>query len=210
MNKTLVGLLLALAATGAAAQQYNCKTKAGMAYSSDKPCSTLDGSTTDYSNPALRSSPTPAQPSVSYSTLRSGYTAAGRGEAPPWLRYMSASCSSLHDALRTAQGRGLKPETVATMRRDYERDCLENERQALLRASQESRDGAMQQRDSAIANAQQEKLSREQMALRAEQCAESRRILNTKKARPNLTDGEKAELAKFEENFKSRCSSSAG
>ncbi len=36
-------------------------------------------------------------------------------------------------------------------------------------------------------------------------CDESRGILATKKRRTDLNDGEKAELLRFEENFRSRC-----
>ncbi|MDQ6880790.1 MAG: hypothetical protein M3150_01695 [Pseudomonadota bacterium] len=45
---------------------------------------------------------------------------------------------------------------------------------------------------------------RDRAALRQEQCGESKRILVTKRARTDLNEGEKAELKRFEENFRSR------
>ena len=50
-----------------------------------------------------------------------------------------------------------------------------------------------------------EQASREQEARFAQQCAESRRILATKKARTDLTEGERNDLRRFEENFIARC-----
>ena len=38
-----------------------------------------------------------------------------------------------------------------------------------------------------------------------QQCDESKRIIFVKEKRPDLTDGEKADLQRFEENAKARC-----
>lgn len=114
---------------------------------------------------------------------------------------MSPRCSSLNDALRTAAARGLNPETVSKMRRDYQIDCAEDESDARRRLSEEMRDKSNQKRDARL----NETRERERTALQQEQCGESKRILVTKRARTNLTEGEKAELQRFEVNYRSRC-----
>ena len=48
-------------------------------------------------------------------------------------------------------------------------------------------------------------VARNDAKLREQQCEESKRILITKRNRPNLTDGERVELQKFEDNYRARC-----
>lgn len=123
------------------------------------------------------------------------------GEAPAQLKYMSPRCSALNDALRTASARGLNYETVAKMRKDYQAGCAEDEREAHGRLSEEMRDKSLQKREAKMAEARE----RERTAVQIEQCGESKRILRNKRARTDLNDGEKAELERFEANFRARC-----
>ena len=53
---------------------------------------------------------------------------------------------------------------------------------------------------------QSKKLSREHTSLHAEQCGESKRILVKKRDCIDLTEGEKAELQRFEVDFRARTS----
>src|SRR4051812_7834279 len=62
---------------------------------------------------------------------------AGIGEAPEYLTYMSARCSALHDAVRTASARGLDYKTQGEMRRNYQRECAEDESEARSKWSRE-------------------------------------------------------------------------
>ena len=87
------------------------------------------------------------------------------------------------------------------MRRDYLASCAEDETEARSRLSGESREQREQQRTARQLQAEDQ----EQVRLRAQQCAESRRILVTKRNRTDLTEGERAELARFEGNYKARC-----
>ena len=50
-----------------------------------------------------------------------------------------------------------------------------------------------------------EKQERDRASMREQQCGESKRILLSKRARTDLTEGEKAELRRFEDNYRSRC-----
>lgn len=123
------------------------------------------------------------------------------GEAPAHSKYMSPRCASLHDSIRTAPVRGLASDTVTSMRKEYSRECAENEREAQAMLSQEAGEKNRQKREEKVA----EKRAGEQASVRAQQCGESKRILVTKKARTDLTDGEKADLRRFEDNYLARC-----
>jgi hypothetical protein len=127
--------------------------------------------------------------------------AVGVGQAPPHIRHMSPRCSALHDALRTAPARGLRHDTIATMRRDYQAECGENEREAMSVLSLERGEQAQQRQAERRAG----QIAREQASLRAEQCEESKRILWRKRARTDLSEGERAELARFEQSWRERC-----
>ena len=114
---------------------------------------------------------------------------------------MSPRCAGLHDALRTASARGLDYGTVNEMRKNYQRECSENEseaRQQLSRERGEKRQVAKGEEDAA-------KRSMERSKLMEQQCGESKRILVTKRARTDLNEGERAELQRFEANYKARC-----
>ena len=192
-----VCLVLACAA-GAAQAQYSCRTGAGTNYFSDRPCSKEVNSTSAATgNRSVTSNrgityygPTDADVDAQrYQPPR-----AALGEAPPHIKYMSPRCSSLHDALRTAPARGLKHETMAAMRKGYQAECAENESEAFTMLSKESGERNLQRR----ADQSADKQSRERAALHEQQCGESKRILVSKRARSDLTEGEKAELQRFE------------
>lgn len=122
-------------------------------------------------------------------------------QAPASLSYLSARCASLNDAIRTAPARGLKYDTINELRSEYSRECADNEREASNRVSQDR--NAQKQRMDDAKNADREE--RERASIREQQCGESKRILYTKRARTDLTDGERADLRRFEETYRSRC-----
>ena len=197
-----LGAALFLGSVQAAAQQarYQCRIPNGAPYMSDRPCPVAGSSTSPSSpgstgrNPPIYYGPTepppryqPPPPSV--------------GEAPGYITYMSAKCSGLHDALRTASARGLTSHTVSEMHKNYQRECAENESEArsqYAREHGEKRQVARTERDA-------ERRAQERTKQQEEQCGESKRILVTKKARTDLNDGEKAELQRFEATYRARC-----
>jgi hypothetical protein len=187
MRQLLWLLVLLLAAGSAAAQtRYQCRTAAGAAYLSDRPCSGESGMV--YYGPA------PTAPTYTPQMTR-------QGEAPGHLRYMSARCASLHDAIRTAPARGLKYDTIGTMQRDYQRECGEDEGEARNQFTREQRD----QRQQKVAERQSQVQAVERTKQQQAQCDESKRIFVMKSRRTDLTDGEKADLKRFEESYKARC-----
>jgi hypothetical protein len=199
---------ITLAFLGGAAQaqvQYHCRSSSGTAYTSSSPCNSYGG--TSASSGSRTAAGASRQTGVTYygpadsGAPRYQPPPPSIGEAPPHMKFMSPRCSSLHDALRTASARGLRSETVQEMRKGYRDECAENEREAHAALSRERGEKVQQQRASQNA----EKQARERTALQEQQCGESKRILVTKRARTDLNEGEKAELRRFEENYRSRC-----
>ncbi|RYG13096.1 MAG: hypothetical protein EON92_06520 [Burkholderiales bacterium] len=172
--------------------RYTC-TINGRTVNSSSPCPSTTAPTYYGPPPAERSS----------SSYNNSYTPPTPriAEAPPQMKYLSARCSSLNDALRTAPARGLKHDTIATMRKSYEEECREEEQEARERLHNDKYAKVKQRKEEEIEN----RKTQERTALQQQQCGESKRILNSKRARTDLTDGEKADLARFEENYKSRC-----
>ena len=163
----------AVAAGPSAAQQYRCPSPNGAVYLSHSPCQS--------GNPDSRAAAAAANAAAGrsgagtrssegvryFGPADSGSSFQPRpapiGEAPPQLKYMSARCSALNDALRTASARGLNYETVAKMRKDYQAECAEDEREAYGRLSEEMRDKSLQKREAKMAEGRE----RERTALHA-------------------------------------------
>jgi len=123
-------------------------------------------------------------------------------KAPDYLPYLSIECAQLNDAIRTGPSRGLKSGPMSELQADYRKRCSEDDylaRKQLREADKQQQD---QRRDEqALAKADK---SRAQIS--AEQCYEMLRILHGKRQRvATMSDGEKADLQRFEDNYKNRC-----
>lgn len=187
LDRLLVAAALALAAAAAGAQtKYLCRV-GNAVYQSTTPCPTTG---------AVYYGPTTPPPGASYQPPPARASA-----ALPFLTYMSPQCASLHDAIRTANTRGLKPETQSEMQRNYQKDCSREEAAAYTRMS-EKRDDATRERFLAEQAQSQE---RARSSLQSEQCGESKRILIARKARTGLSEGEQRDLKRFEDNYHARC-----
>jgi len=185
----LTGCLLLVATQAVQAQaRYSCRTANGSTYISDRPCRGTS------STSAIYHGPTPSTPRYEPPIQRSP-------DVAPHVQYLSPRCAALNDAIRTAHVRGLTYETLSTMQRDYRHQCAEDESDAYKMLYQERKDRAQQRQSEKLA----EKYQIDQARLREQQCGESKRILLTKKARTDLTEGERAELQRFETNYRARC-----
>lgn len=122
-------------------------------------------------------------------------------DAPEHLKYLSPQCSAMSDAIRTGPARGVRYDTTAELQKNYYRQCAEDESEARSKLAAERRDVNKAKKEAV--QAQQASQQRSQLA--QQQCDESKRILYMKKRRTDLNEGEKAELLRFEENYKSRC-----
>jgi hypothetical protein len=207
MNRGQVGgvaaavvTLWAVAATQVNAQtRHHCRDEAGHTFVLSRPCPSGTRTTAVSAGPAApQYSPSP--------TARSA-TAQVRlpPETPEYHRYLSARCRSLDDTLRGGYAPNIRADVVEGMRREYARDCKDEERSAYSKLSSERREREQQRRDEEKTAQLAADASREQQARQAQQCAESRRIIANKRARTDLTDGEKNDLQRFEQVFRERC-----
>jgi len=168
----------------AMAQSHVCKDNTGRRYVSSSPCP----------QGMVYYAPLPER------ALQPSYVPSV-GEAPVYLKYMSPRCSSLHDAMRTAPARGVSGEAIRDMSREYARDCREEESAAMRQLSEQARDKRQEgeQARKTAANAASNSKAQTEM------CYELGRVLRGKRARTNMTDGERADLQRSEEAFQKRC-----
>jgi len=221
MNRIAMWVMVGgLAAAGAAQaqQMYNCRTSSGTAYQSERPCAATSGThaaaAASVNTPARRTNTSSNNVTYygpsDYSSNSYSYTRPSGnsiGEAPPFIQYMSARCASLNDALRTASARGLKYDVISNMRKDYNNNCSEDEAEARSMMNKAHGDKRQARREEMAATREQQAQAQARETQRVQQCAESKRLLLSKQARTDLNSGEKAELARFEQNFRERCSS---
>ena len=104
-------------------------------------------------------------------------------DEPDYLQDMSGRCRTLRSSIHSASERRAYYDVISGMQREGRRQRREEERQ----------------------QAEAQKAAQEQDARRAQQCAESRRILAAKNARTDLTPGELNDLHRFEDNITARC-----
>jgi len=142
-------------------------------------------------------------------------------EEPAHVQYMSGRCRTLHNAINARSVPSF--EVMEGMRREYRRDCEEQESDARQRYYDERgdarrhkyddrRDARKQadeqykvQRADVVADRRAQEGGRERSAQQSAQCAESYRILASKKARTDLSAGELNDLRRFEDNVAARC-----
>jgi hypothetical protein len=184
--QSIFGATIVLTSGWLYAQTYTCRDNTGRVYQSSRACP----------SPGLIYYGPTERPNSGGSTFIPSV-----GQAPDHIEYMSPRCASLHDAMRTAPARGIKQPEMADMRREYSRDCAEDEglaRQKLL----ELRAG---KRNEAKAAEQAKQLAAQQSKMSAEMCGELKRVIKNKKMRTDLTPGEIADLERSEQNYKGRC-----
>ncbi|MEP6875866.1 MAG: hypothetical protein ABI887_16015 [Burkholderiales bacterium] len=186
---TLLGVL-ATSAMAAGPVEYHCSGD-GVAWTSSRPC---PGSRST----ELRGFGTPQQPGPSYDTT----TTTSLGKAPEYLPYMNIECAQLNDAIRTGPARGLKSGPMADLQADYRKRCSDDE--ALARGKWQ--DAQAQERDRRNDQKSAAEAEKSRVVSSAEQCYEMLRILHGKRQRAaSMNDGEKADLQRFEDNYKARC-----
>lgn len=190
MRKLFAGLAAVLSlGTGVAptevqAQVYQCRDNAGRSYLSSQPC-----------KPGMvYYAPLPEKPAAPAYIPKVG-------DAPDHLKYMDPRCASLNDAIRTAPARGLKGDVVSDMRKEYNRECRESEQAASRRLYEERSDKRK------AAESEKKVAEREASWTRAQQemCGELKRVLRTKLARTDLSEGEQWDLQRSQEAYQRRC-----
>lgn len=192
----MYGLLLTAGAQWAdpawAQRTYTCRQANGSVTVSDRPCG-------DSAPGYVYIGPTPGQQQSSSSSRSTSQSRPA--DVPEHQQYMSGRCAAMNDELRNGYSKGLSSETMSDLRRNYNRECAEDERKAYWQLRGAERANRMAE----LEGQRQQYQQQQQSALKQQQCDESKRIYHTKSARPNLTDAERAELARFKENYEARC-----
>lgn len=182
-------------ATASAQARYTCRDDSGNTYTSFLACPQ-----------GMKTTSVSAGPTASeYRQERSPSRTLSTAPAADHQQYMSERCRSLKDTLRTAYSRNIKADTQEGMRREFERDCREEESEASSRYYREQREARQQRRDEDRQAQQAQQASQADEARHSQQCAESRRILTLKKARTDLSEGERSDLKRFEDAYMARC-----
>lgn len=118
------------------------------------------------------------------------------------LSLLSPECARLAEAIRTGSSRGVRYDVVSELQREYSAKCLEEESEARRLWSERQ----ARERDQRMAALRAESAQRERDALKTQQCEEQSRILRGRRARAaSMSDGERADLARFEQVFRERC-----
>ena len=171
-----------------AQQRYVCRSSSGSNVISDRPCASAPSTGLVYYGP------TQDRQSTTGAVSRTP-------DAPEHLQYLGARCSALSDAIRTGATRGLKYDVISNLQREYQRECADDDRNARTKLSEERQNATSAKK----ASQQMAAMSQQDAQLKKQQCDESKRIVFFKKKRTDLTEGEKAELQRFEDNYKARC-----
>lgn len=121
------------------------------------------------------------------------------------VAFLSPQCAEISEAIRTGPSRGVRGETLSDLQREYQTKCREDEREA----HKEVYDKKKRESEQWQAQRNATRAERDRAALAAQQCSESLRILHGKRQRAALmNEGEKSDLARFEDAYRSRCQGS--
>lgn len=192
-------LSLAMASPASAQTRYSCRDEQGAVYTLARPCP--KGMVTS----AVSAGPVePRAEPRSYAPTPSRRSSVMR-EVPEYESYMSGRCRTLQNSIRGASANGSSYDVIAGMQREYQRDCSDEESDAASRYYRERREARSQRRTEREREEQAQLAQEEQESRKALQCAESKRILAAKRARTDLTPGERNDLRRFETNVITRC-----
>jgi hypothetical protein len=121
------------------------------------------------------------------------------------LRYMSSHCASMQEAIRTASARSIGASTQMELQRNFADQCSEERSRALRQLSEQRREKSRQQELERQDMQKQVTLAENAEKQRFAQCAEMRKSINDRKVRPNMTEGERNDLTRFEQRYVERC-----
>jgi hypothetical protein len=193
--KLLAALLVASGASLSSAQGYTCTRSNGTTFQSYQTCPPTG---------FVYYGAQPSSPSDSATSRSYDYPKAR--PAPAELKYMSPECSSLSEGIRTGPSRGIKYDVIAQLQRDFEEKCRDNHSEALKTLQTEKKEKKQEEVASKQSAQKAVAQTKEEQDRRLVQCAEMRKALANRRAKTDLTDGQKNDLIVFEERYQNRCS----
>ncbi len=194
MNRIIISLAAlagVIAADAAQAQSYRCSS-GGTIYYSDRPCS----------------GPPPSKLGAYAGSSRQGTLPPGYGGLPragkpqEHVKYLSAECADISEAIRTAPTRGVRGEVVSGLREEYQQKCALQDEEARRQHGQAERERSDRQRAERDSLA----LQRDEARRQGEQCKGMRDVIALKRSREaSLNDTEVAALRSLEASYNARC-----
>lgn len=194
----ILGAALACFASAGHAQMYRCVNGAS-SYYSDRPCTSAPPKVNKFSSVG----PVSETSSTSY---RDGYPRhyreAGQERAPEYQKYLSGTCASMLDAIRTAPARGLRNDVIRDLSREYEQKCYEEDRMARRKVYEENREESRQKVGSYMAADK----AKDELARLQSQCNAMRDVLaNKRRQLDTMKEGDRANFDTLEKSFNERC-----
>jgi hypothetical protein len=186
MSLRILPALLALLSLSPAAfaATYRCEVS-GSVVITDKPCAG--------SSPPPMGSIGPTRVPSSYQTPPPSME-----RAPEHHRYLSQRCAELSDAIRTAPARGVGYATVNDLRREYSRDCSEDDAYARRLAN----DAKRRERENQLALRTEAERSRQEAELMREKCMALRDSLRNRRVE---NETERLNKKAAEEAYNANC-----
>ena len=123
--------------------------------------------------------------------------------APDYLQFQSPRCAELSEGVRTGAARGLSRATQRELLESYRQLCADEE----ARARALLQDERNRQRETREREERAARLELDRDKLNRDQCAEMKRILQSKRQRlETMTAGERSDFERFEATWRGRCS----
>jgi len=186
-----IGVIALWGASQVQAQVYRCQGVTGT-YMSDRPCPNSATSAPNIGVVGPVARPAYGRPNYLPSA----------GKAEDHINYLSPRCSELSEGIRTGRARGVDSRTMSDLQNNYRRECGDEDSAARQRWHEDQR--AAKDQKKSVAVAQQAEVR--QAKLTQEQCHEMLRILAGKRRQADtMTDGQKADLQRFQANYSDRC-----
>lgn len=123
-------------------------------------------------------------------------------DAPEHLEYLSSRCAEISEGIRTGPARGVPHSTIADLRREYEKKCREEDREARQQVAADKN----AERERWLGERKAKRTQAQEAARYAQRCDEQLRILHSRRKRADsMTDGERADLVRFEATYRETC-----
>lgn len=194
------GFTLALFATTSSAQMYRC-VNGGSSYYSDRPCMSAAPKVDKFGSLGPVTETSSSSSSYRESSSRY-YREPSQERAPDYQKYLSGTCASMLDAIRTAPSRGLKYDVIRDLRNEYEQKCYEEDRMARRKQYEESGEESRQKAGTYVAADK----AKQELARLQTQCNAMRDVLASKRRQlDTMKPGDRANFDTLEKSFNDRC-----
>ncbi len=172
-------------------QTYRCSSGSGTYYS-DRPCTVIG---TPGKLGAI--GPSRAEPATPYSP-----PLPGAPKAQEHVKYLSAGCASIAEAIRTGPSRGVRRDVLDSLQDEYRQKCALEDQEA----RKQVRDDESQSLRAKVAERDLARAQRQQSEIRSAQCLGMRDVIALKRKRESqLNDKEVLALRDLEASYNERC-----